>query len=149
MYLEDQNSFTMLGSNGAALAGKADIVAIKGDDAIVVDCKTGRPRNSDVTQVKLYMLALPIANELHRGKVLRGQVQYKDSNVDIPSASIADHSFLNSLKSLMGLVVLPELPDRDDFICASYSECNFCDLTKADCSSRIDRDLNSASTSLF
>jgi len=149
VYLEDQNSFAMIGNNGATLAGKADIVAIKGDDVIVVDCKTGRCRNSDITQVKLYMLSLPIANELHRGKVLRGQVQYKDSTVDIPHQEITDQSFLNSLRTLMQLAGSSGIVDSNAVVCASYSECNFCDLTKADCSFRIDQDLNSASTSLF
>ena len=66
VFLEDQNSFTLESKHGVTLAGKADIVAIRDDDAVVIDCKTGQQRNSDVTQVKLYMLALPLANEQHR-----------------------------------------------------------------------------------
>ena len=149
VFLEDQNSFALTGKSGATLSGKADIVAIKGSDALVIDCKTGQQRNSDVTQVKLYMLALPLANERHRGLFFRGEVQYKDKTVPIPSEAINDIDLINALNSVMGTTSLPPGDEVETLTCASFGECRFCDLTSADCKSRVESDSNKGTTDLF
>ena len=149
VFLEDQNSFALQSKHGVTLAGKADIVAIRDDDAVVIDCKTGQQRNSDVTQVKLYMLALPLANEQHRGRVFRGEVQYKDSTVPIPCEAIQDPELISSLNEAMKICTLEKDQNIHHLACASYGECRFCDLTQADCKNRVDRDLNTGTTNLF
>ena len=53
--VESQNSFQYSHASGAVLAGKPDIVAIEGMDAVVIYCKTGRPKVSEHIQVKIYM----------------------------------------------------------------------------------------------
>jgi hypothetical protein len=58
VYLEGQNTIRVRGRDGAVLVGKPDIVAVKDDTAVVVDCKTGQPRTSDSLQVRLYMYLL-------------------------------------------------------------------------------------------
>src|SRR4051794_32131041 len=66
--VEDQNSFQLDGKAGT-LAGKPDIVAMKGNAAVIVDTKTGQPRASDIAQVMVYMWALRLARpEQFRGK---------------------------------------------------------------------------------
>ena len=115
----------------------------------MIDCKTGQQRNSDVTQVKLYMLALPLANEQHRGRVFRGEVQYKDSTVPIPCEAIQDSELISSLNEAMKICTLEKDQNIHHLACASYGECRFCDLTQADCKNRVDRDLNTGTTNLF
>ncbi len=58
VYLEEQNALRVRGQGGAVLVGKPDIVAVKGDTAVVVECKSGQPRTSDSLQVRLYMYLL-------------------------------------------------------------------------------------------
>ena len=43
VYLEAQNTIRVRGRGGAILGAKPDLVAVKEDTAIVVDCKTGNP----------------------------------------------------------------------------------------------------------
>ena len=81
VYTEEQNSFMLEGENGEILSGKADIVAIKGSEAIVEDCKTGQPRNSDHMQVMTYMLVLPLSISHCSGLKMDGLVKYKNDEV--------------------------------------------------------------------
>jgi hypothetical protein len=132
VYIEDQNSFKLRGKTGIEVSGKADIVAIKGDEAYVEDCKTGNPRNSDHMQVLIYILSLPLAASHCKGKTLEGRLIYRDDIVDIPSAKIDE-----SLKVLFGETVRiiggAEPPEK----VPSWGECRFCDITKADCPERV------------
>jgi len=66
VYVEDQNKFTLRG-RAATLGGVPDLVAVRdtssdGREALVVDCKSGRQRNSDFFQVLTYMLVLPLTH---------------------------------------------------------------------------------------
>lgn len=58
VYVEGQNTLRVRGKGGAVLGGKPDLVAIKGDTAKIIECKTGRPRTSDSLQVRPYMYLL-------------------------------------------------------------------------------------------
>ena len=132
VYIEDQNRFTLRGKSGVEVCGKADIVAIKKDEAYVEDCKTGTPRHSDYMQVLIYMLALPRVTAHCKGKNLEGRIVYKDSVVDVPSNKI-DKSLKNLFKDIVtdvgGAEPLEKVP--------SWGECRFCDITRADCPERI------------
>ena len=72
---EDQNAFRLRG-RAATLAGKPDLVAPSGAAGSIVDVKTGKPRPSDVLQVRLYMWAVPRALEEHTGVLFDGLVAY-------------------------------------------------------------------------
>jgi len=151
VFLEDQNSFCLEGKSGAKISGKADIVAVRGDDMLVIDCKTGQQRSSDATQVKIYMWALPRANNIHKGRKLRGEIQYRDTAVAIPNTAVNDE-FLKRVSDVMRITTLEVEKDQQDIeklVCASFGECNFCDLTSADCPSRINKNKNEAITDLF
>src|SRR3990167_5163245 len=81
--LEDQNKFH-ISVAGGRLGGKPDIVATRGTrEALVVDCKTGKRRDSDVWQVIVYMRAAVLALGLADREV-SGRVQYRDGVVDLP-----------------------------------------------------------------
>jgi len=144
VYTEGENSFALRGRNGATLGGKADIVGVKDGDVIVIDCKTGNPKNSDVIQVLIYMLALPATVAHCKGKTPRGRLQYKDSAVEIPKDGL-DEEFKQQLAETRNVIANADAPPKSP----SYSECRFCDITMQDCPERVDEDPNIASTELF
>jgi len=132
VYIEDQNSFRLEGENGALLSGKADIVAIRGDEAIVEDCKTGQPRNSDQMQVLIYMLVLPLAVEHCKGVKINGLVKYKNDEVFILNDRVDDIlkvKLRELIIKISGNEPLEPIP--------SFGECQFCDISDKDCSVRI------------
>jgi hypothetical protein len=132
VYAEDQNSFTLMGKTGIEVSGKPDLVAIKGPEAYVEDCKTGTPRHSDHFQVLVYMLALPHVEGPWKGLRIEGRLVYGDTVVDVPSSKIDP-----DLKELFRKTVLtiggPE-PARK---VPSWGECRYCDISRADCPERI------------
>lgn len=131
--LDEQNKFTLRGVSGAALGGKPDLLATKGGEALVVDCKTGQQRDSDYFQVLLYMLALPRVDSRCRGKSLAGEVQYTDRAVSIPATELTTEigeRIWRILGRVTGNTPLPRVP--------SLAECSFCDITIADCPDRMD-----------
>ena len=133
VYAEDQNSFTLMGATGIEVSGKPDIVAIRGSEAYVEDCKTGTPRHSDHFQVLVYMLALPHVEGPWKGRKLDGRIIYGGTVVDVPASKIdAD------LRELFRRTVLtiggPE-PARK---APSWGECRYCDISGDDCPERID-----------
>lgn len=132
VYVEDQNSFRLVSKSGITVSGKADIVAIKEDEAYVEDCKTGNPKHSDHMQVLIYMLALPRAAPHCGGKSFEGRVVYKDSVVDVPSAKINESLkvlFKETVRDVGGSEPLEKVP--------SWNECRYCDITKVDCPERV------------
>ena len=52
--VEDQNSFRLRGAT-VTLAGKADLIAVKGQDAVIIDAKTGRSSPHHSAQVLTYV----------------------------------------------------------------------------------------------
>jgi hypothetical protein len=133
VYREEQNSFALRGQSGAVLSGKPDIVAVKGRDVRVIDCKTGAPRNSDQLQVMLYLFALPLADISYRDKVLQGKVVYRADEVTIASSTI-DAAFKQQLARTLQQVTADEPPER----VPSFGECRFCDISRKDCPARVD-----------
>lgn len=128
------------------IAGKADIVAIgEMEDMagvmnpvhLVEDCKTGSPKTSDHVQIILYMLWLPLAIEKYKDVEFDGCIVYKLGlpNVDIPPSAAQD----GSLKSIIWDVLKSVVGNKDG--CRkvpSRKECDWCDITKADCPERVD-----------
>jgi len=133
VYAEDQNSFTLKGTDGIEVSGKPDIVAIRGEEAYVEDCKTGTPRHSDHFQVLIYMLSLPYVEGHCKGRKLEGRLIYNNTIVDVPSSRIDAE-----LKELFRKTVLsiggPEPAEK----VPSWGECRYCDISKADCPERIE-----------
>jgi hypothetical protein len=133
VYIEDQNSFTLIGETGIEVSGKPDIVAIRGKEVYVEDCKTGSPRHSDHLQVLLYMLALPHVEGPWRGLKIEGRIVYENSVVDVPSSKIdADlkELFRKTVQTLGGPKPARKVPSR--------SECRYCDISQADCPERVE-----------
>jgi hypothetical protein len=133
VYAEDQNSFTLVGETGIEVSGKPDIVAIRGSEIYVEDCKTGSPRHSDHFQVLIYMLSLPHVEGPWKGRKLEGRIVYGNTLVDVPSSKIDGR-----LKELFRKTILriggPEPPEK----IPSWGECRYCDISSADCPERME-----------
>ena len=134
VFTEEQNSFVLRGRS-AKLAGKPDLIVKKGDKAVVVDVKTGRPVPSHSVQVMLYMYAVPRSLGQHKGVLFDGMVVYADHQVDIP-ASAVDSNFVSNATELIRRLA-SEQPARR---IPSARECQYCDITSKDCPERVDEE---------
>jgi RecB family exonuclease len=144
VYVEGQNDFKIKGSTGATLAGKADIVAIKDDGALIIDCKTGQERHSDKMQVLIYMLILPKTHRAVQGKKIIGEIQYNSASISIDANDVSE-DFKKTFRECMQQISDETAPEK----VPSYSECSFCDITKDDCPDRIDEAPKTVETDLF
>ena len=143
--IEAQNSFQLRG-NTAILAGRADLIAHRDDEAIIVDAKTGHESASHVVQVVIYMYAFPKALEQYRKAKLMGQVTYRGDNVRILGEAVGEE-FVKNLGALIRRISADEPARR----VPSLHECRFCDISATDCPARIDADTSpeDATTSDF
>ena len=142
---EGQNSFNVKGRSGVVLAGRADIVAVKNDDAVVIDCKTGSQKSSDIQQVLVYMFFLPQVHPQLKGRKLRGEVYYKTGDiVRVPDNSL-DNGFRQQLGRFMMIAADPCAPEKTP----SFSECRFCDVRKEDCPERVEAESDKILTDIF
>ena len=132
VFTENQNSFRLRGAT-ATLAGKPDIVAVKGNDCVIIDAKTGKTNPAHTAQVMLYQYSVPRALERYKGLDFRGHVIYPDRNVQIPASGV-DAKFVERLGSLIRRLA-DETPARR---VPSAQECRWCDITKADCPERVE-----------
>lgn len=130
--LEQQNRFCLT-SHGISVAGKPDLVAVRGSEALVVDCKTGSPQPQHAVQVMLYLLLLPHQFQELAGVHLDGMLHYSDHQVVIPAESVDDtfrETFRLAVHEIGG-----DMPPRR---VPSISECHFCNIGPADCPNRLD-----------
>lgn len=133
VYTEEQNSFTLMGKTGIEVSGKPDIVAIRGQETYVEDCKTGTPRHSDHFQVLVYMLSLPSVDGPCKGRRIEGRIVYSNTVADVPSSKIDGHLkelFRKTVSTIGGQEPARKVP--------SWGECRYCDISKADCPERIE-----------
>jgi hypothetical protein len=147
-YIESQNSLRIRGQRGAVLAGKPDIVAVKGDTAIVIDCKTGSPKASDSLQVRLYMYLLGewSTHPARACSRVLGEIRYKreeDETVYLPHAAADGIAALMRQYMKVFLDAAPPLP------VPSYQECGFCELGRLFCPDRIETDVEMVESNLF
>lgn len=137
VYIEDENSFTLIGKDGITkLSGKPDILAIRGDEAVVEDCKTGQTKKSDQMQVLIYMLVLAMVNQHCRGKKLSGRLIYKFAEPVDLLPEYVNSDFINLFRSTVatasGLNPARKVP--------SYRECQFCDIAATYCPEKVEEE---------
>jgi hypothetical protein len=133
VYVEDQNKFSLAGK-AATLGGVADIVAIRGGEGLVVDCKSGKQRDSDAFQVLTYMLVLPHTHKACKDVAIAGEVQYRETSLRIEPDQLTDEMRW-LIRGVIECVGGPEPPAK----VPSLPECRFCDLTAADCPERVEQ----------
>ena len=131
VFVEDQNYFRLRGRE-AVLAGKPDIVAVKGNEGLIIDCKGGIPRPAHAAQVMLYMYAVPNALSQHDHVAFSGRVIYEDQEIKMESTMIDDAFIGNSVNAIRRLAS-EEPPPR----APSEPECRFCDISVGDCPDRV------------
>jgi hypothetical protein len=132
VFLEGQNTLRVRGHGGAVLVGKPDIVAVKYDTAVIVDCKTGQPRTSDSLQVRLYMHLLgEWSTHPARGcgRIL-GEVRYKPDRGEI---LYLPHAAADGVADLMKRYMQVFLSPAPPLATPSFQECRFCELAGGVC----------------
>jgi CRISPR/Cas system-associated exonuclease Cas4 (RecB family) len=128
--VEDQNEFRLEGE-AAIVAGKMDLVAVKGEEVLVVDGKTGRERESDIWQVLIYLYALPKARKDLPAN-LEGEVHYKGGDVSLTPSELTPERrsrMVDLIKTIASDTPPPKYPVRD--------ECRFCSIGFGDCPERV------------
>lgn len=127
----------------AVLGGKPDIIAQQiNKRPMVIDCKSGVPRDSDVTQVQIYMIAIPLvwgAPEI----IFNGEVAYIDHRVPVPAGSL--DAIRPRVFAMLRQLAAETRPDA----VPSEGACRFCDITKTDCPERWDEGSQAVLTSEF
>jgi hypothetical protein len=132
VYIEQQNKFSLKG-RAATLGGVPDLVAIRGAESLVIDCKTGQQRDSDYFQILTYMLVLPVTHPACRRRALAGELQYRHTSLCIEPQQLTDEVktlIRTMIERVAGNRPLPKVP--------SSHECRFCDIGRNDCPERID-----------
>jgi hypothetical protein len=134
VHVEGENWFEMPGRQHAIrVAGKPDIVAIRGNDAWVEDCKTGKPKNADLYQVLLYMLLVPLSVERCQGLRLEGRLVYADGIIDVPASQV-NVEFKAQLREAISILSNTTSARR----VPSFQECRFCDIPLQCCPERVE-----------
>lgn len=134
VYVEGENRFEVLGRDHLVrVAGKPDIVAIKGVEAWVEDCKTGQRKNSDFYQMLIYLLLLPVSLAPCQGLPLQGRLIYRDEVVEIQAAQV-NEDFRTQFRTAIAALSNPT-PARK---VPSLHECHFCDISSGYCPERIE-----------
>ena len=137
IYIEDQNSFRIKRTTGSTIAGKPDLVTIdKQGNRRVFDAKTGAVRPSDTIQVMIYMMLLPNWG-IHIGKSFTGYVVYKNHTSEIPASAI-DTNFKSLVARSLDILESTTPPNK---VCSAF-ECKYCDLTRDDCTDRLEVNKN-------
>lgn len=128
VYLEAQNKFFIHG-RVATLAGAPDIVALRGNTARVIDCKSGQRRDKDFWQVCIYLMVLPKTKHPAAAVPLVGELQYRDQVVFIQPEQVDTDRIVAQIQRTGG----QERPART----ASVRECQFCNIGPNDCPERM------------
>ena len=121
--LEADGEFRIRGEKVPAdLSGKPDIVAMRSDEALIVDGKAGKPRQSDHWQVLIYVLFLPL-DWLKGFPRIRGEVEYRDGIVDVDPLTSEERRRIGSAIQVVGGSKVPDAAP-------SRNECKFCDVAR-------------------
>ncbi|MDK3159877.1 PD-(D/E)XK nuclease family protein [Kamptonema cortianum] len=123
VYTENSNSFKVPAGK-AVISGTPDIVATRGEEVLVVDIKTGKPRASDQAQVLLYLLFIPAVGLHGIHQVPEGRLVYQDYKpVEVQSLAVTE-DFKQQVRDLVAMMRSPELPP----VTPSARECCYCPL---------------------
>jgi len=132
--LEGENWFEIAGrSFPVKVSGKPDILAIAGQQGFVEDCKTGRRKNSDLYQVLIYLLLLPVSQPRCRGLRLAGRLVYPNEVMEIEADQV-NEAFKAQFREAIALLS-STIPARK---VASFQECRFCDISTNYCPERVE-----------
>ena len=129
---ENQNSFKLRGET-AILAGKPDLIAMRGDVVRIVDVKTGARRNAHWFQVVIYLLALPRVRKDLVGLTLEGELCYGNSEPVLIRASELTPDVAGRIWALVRDTAFSIPPEK----VPSENECGFCPIPQSECPERM------------
>jgi RecB family exonuclease len=126
----DVERFVKVTGTYAILTGKVDVIARQKDRRpLIVDAKSGSPKDSDVAQVLIEMVALPLAWNAPQ-MIFDGCVVYKTHKVKVEPAQAAElKPKLFALLKRLGTMERPE-PNPGEHTC------RYCDVNETDCPKR-------------
>lgn len=93
----------------------------------MIDCKTGKEKPSDKTQVLIYMLLLPLSpshKDKLQGMQISGQIQYQHHRADVTVDQV-NADFKTVVRKAMKFTAQTEQPGK----VPSFGECRWCDIT--------------------
>ena len=128
--VEGQNSFTLKGKT-ATLGGKPDLIAVRNNEAVIVDTKSGAEKPSHLIQVMIYIYAIPRALRQYRDLNITGRVVYQDNSVLVPSECETPE-----FPAMMGSAIKRLAAQTPPARVPSLYECRFCDILE--CPDRFD-----------
>lgn len=126
--VEKEGSFRINGAAGD-VSGIPDVVGMKGDEALISEAKSGKPRASDHWQVLIYKLLLP-KHWLKGFTKIRGEVVYREGEpIPVKPATAKENEAIGAaFRRVMGNTPPEAAP--------SGNECRFCDVAR--CAYRVD-----------
>ena len=87
--VERQNSFQLRGRT-ATLAGQPDLIVDRGNDALIIDVKSGQEQPWHTVQLMIYQYALPKASDHYSYAKLAGEVVYPNRTARVPRGALPD-----------------------------------------------------------
>jgi hypothetical protein len=136
-------SFFKVTGQTAILSGKADLICQQADKRpLIVDVKSGSPKDSDVSQVLIEMIAIPLAWN-STSMIFDGAVVYAD--VTIPLRPSDAESLKPQVFALLKRLALMSKPDPQP----SASACKYCEIPDSLCGQRFEESPQVAATEMF
>ncbi|MBD2302222.1 PD-(D/E)XK nuclease family protein [Nostoc sp. FACHB-190] len=124
VYTEASNSFWYETKAGALISAQPDMVAVRGDEVIVPDIKTGKElKASDIAQVKLYMALIPAVRLHGICQIPTGQLVHQGQVSEIPATEITT-DFKRQVAELVNTMTSATTP----LVTPSVHECRWCPL---------------------
>ena len=138
VYTEDSNSFWVdIGNGKAVISAQPDIVAVHGSQVLVGECKTGKPRPSDIAQNMIYTALIPVV-ELHDITIIpEGQVVYDN----YPSQEISPEKITEEFKGRMRTWVRMLMDSQIPAATPSFNECQWCPIAHI-CDRKVEEQAN-------
>ncbi len=122
--------FFRLTGQSAILSGKPDLIAQQdGKRPKILDIKSGQPRDSDVSQVAIYCIAMPLAWS-SPSMIFEGEVVYPTHRILVTAADV--ENIRPSIFALLRKLASDQRPSASP----SESACRFCDVDVLDCPER-------------
>jgi hypothetical protein len=122
VFTETENEHKVQTASGVTISCCPDIVALREDQVLVIDAKTGSPRGKDIGQVQLYMMTLPIAGIHGIREIPSGQIFYRDGlHFDIDPEQLTS-GWKSDLAALVALMTQAKTPEPTP----SIHECKWC-----------------------
>lgn len=134
VFAEGENWFEITGkSHSVKVSGKPDILAIRDEQVWVEDCKTGKKKNSDLYQILLYVLLLPLSHQRCWGRKLEGRLVYPDGVMEVSGEQVSEE-FKAQFREMVALLS-QSIPPRK---VACFQECRYCDISAQYCQERVE-----------